>query len=79
MRAYRLVAALWHIFDIKVNGGIDSPASTDRTSDDGVVASVGVFVSTQELELAKKICTGMLTPQSCKIPRSFDRNLNAVS
>lgn len=65
MGAYRFSGALRPFFDIKANGQMDSPASTYGTSDYRMVAGVEVVASTQELELAKKICTDLFPPSNC--------------
>lgn len=44
--AYRLEAAWKHVSDIKANGRIDSPASKNGTSGDGMAASVRAVAST---------------------------------
>lgn len=67
------------MFDIKANGRINSQASTDGTPDDHIEAIVGVLASTQESKLVKKIRTDMLTAPDCEIPRTIERNYNAVS
>lgn len=74
-----MAAAVRHVFDIKEDGRINYPTSTDGKSDDGMVASVRSVASTQYLELAKNICTDMWTPPNFEILRSFYQNINGFS